>query len=137
MFKPGDRVRWITRDVEGTVLDDHAEDFPDFIAIQWDNSDRTFSAPTHIQIQAVKSRDASPKSVTAEETNIQQGAVPMVKTIKAPVMVRGVVDLAVELGMTPSEVWAMLDATLGADWWDGEPEEFTFSGYTAGTGGAK
>lgn len=68
-FTPGDRVRWATKDLEGTVLDGHSEDWPEFVPVQWDDGDRTFSAPTHIQ--AVKSRDALGKGrVTAAETNI-------------------------------------------------------------------
>ena len=69
-FRPGDRVRWATKDLEGTVLDDYSEDYPDFVPIQWEDGSRTFSAPTHLKIQAAKGRDASPKSVTATETNI-------------------------------------------------------------------
>lgn len=67
-FKPGARVRWATKDIEGTVLDDHSEDWPEFVPVRWDNGDRTFSAPTHIK--TVKSRDALSKvTVTAAETN--------------------------------------------------------------------
>lgn len=66
-FRPGDRVRWATKDLEGVVLDDHSQEWPEFVPVQWDNGGRTFSATTHIQ--TIKSRDASPKSVTAEEIN--------------------------------------------------------------------
>lgn len=69
IFKPGDRVRWATKDLEGTVLDDHSEDWPDFVPVQWDDGSRTFSAPTHIK--AVKSGGALAKEhTTAAETNI-------------------------------------------------------------------
>ncbi|MGN5733143.1 hypothetical protein [Arthrobacter psychrochitiniphilus] len=67
-YRPGTRVRWATRDVEGTVVNGDLADVDTFIAVHWDNGDRTFSAPTHIQ--AVKSRDALAKViVTAIETN--------------------------------------------------------------------
>lgn len=66
--KPGDRVRWSTKDLEGTVLDDLSEEWPEFVPVQWDNGDRTYSAPTHIK--TVKSGDALAKvTVTAHETN--------------------------------------------------------------------
>ncbi|ALE91847.1 hypothetical protein AOC05_05085 [Arthrobacter alpinus] len=65
---PGDRVRWLTHGLEGTVLDDHSPDWPEFIGIQWDNGDRTFASPAHIRIQKKEDRDALAKEhVTVEE----------------------------------------------------------------------
>ncbi|WP_434619292.1 hypothetical protein [Arthrobacter sp. A5] len=126
-FTPGTRVRWATRDVEGTVLDDHAADFPDFIAIQWDNGDRTFSAPTHLNIQTVKDRDASPKSVTAKKSAPIKMEIPMNKPIKTPTTVRELGDLADGLGLTPMEVWGLIDGALGDRWWDHGLGEVTFT----------
>lgn len=74
-FTPGDRVQWITKDLSGTVVpDEKCKEWPGFLAIQWDNGDRTLSAPTHLK--TAKSGDEPSKAiVTAEETNNQQGAV--------------------------------------------------------------
>lgn len=64
----GDRVRWLPRGLEGTVLDDHSPDWPEFVGVQWDNGDRTFASPAHIRIQKVNDRDALAKEhVTAVE----------------------------------------------------------------------
>lgn len=72
-FKPGDRVRWSTKDLEGTVTEDRCEDWPEFVPIQWSDGSRTFSAPTHIK--AVKSGGALAKEhTTANETNTLIGA---------------------------------------------------------------
>lgn len=72
-FKPGDRVRWSTKDLEGTVTEERCIDWPDFVPVQWDDGGRTFSAPTHIK--ALKSRDALAKViVTANESNTYVGA---------------------------------------------------------------
>lgn len=62
-FHPGDRVRWLTHGQEGTVLDDHSPDWPEFIGIQWDNGDRTFAASSHIRIQKKEDRDALAKVI--------------------------------------------------------------------------
>lgn len=71
---PGDRVRWATKDLKGTVLNDHCDDWPDFVPVQWDDGSRTYSAPTHIK--ALKSGDVAlgKVDVTAKESNNQKEA---------------------------------------------------------------
>lgn len=73
IFSPGDRVRWSTKDLEGTVTEERCADWPEFVPVQWDDGGRTFSAPTHIK--AVKSGDEPSKAiVTAKESNTYVGA---------------------------------------------------------------
>lgn len=93
--------------------------------VDWDGWGLTLTDPD--TIKAVKSRDASPKSVTATEKTPTKEQFPMNKTINSPKTVQEFFRLANELDIDPSELMDLLKDALGDKWWEHGLGEVTFT----------